>query len=227
MNRQIIQLFGLFAVLFALLVVFTSRWTVFEAQSLEENAANRRPLIEEQRIPRGIIYASDGRTRLAVNRGSGRGKNRIFTRFYPEGELFAHPIGYSFIRNGQRSLEKTRNEDLAGREDEFETLFAGLEGRDREGLDVVTNLDVQGTQAAIAGLAGRRGAVVALEPQTGKVRVMVAFPGLRPEPDHLRLRPHPAPEPAAQPLHRGALSAGLDVQGGHRRRGARQRQGHP
>ena len=63
MNRQIIQLFGLLAVLFALLVVFTSRWTVFEAQSLEENAANRRPLIEEQRIPRGIIFASDGRTR--------------------------------------------------------------------------------------------------------------------------------------------------------------------
>ncbi len=180
MNRQIIQLFGLFAVLFALLVVFTSRWTVFEAQSLEENAANRRPLIEEQRIPRGIIFASDGRTRLAVNRGSGRGKNRIFTRFYPQGELFAHPIGYSFIRNGQRSLEKSRNEDLAGREDEFETLFAGLEGRDREGLDVITNLDVQGTQAAIAGLAGRRGAVVALEPQTGKVRVMVAFPAYDP-----------------------------------------------
>ena len=227
MNRQIIQLFGLFAVLFALLVVFTSRWTVFEAQSLEENAANRRPLIEEQRIPRGIIYASDGRTRLAVNRGSGRGENRIFTRFYPEGELFAHPIGYSFIRNGQRSLEKTRNEDLAGREDEFETLFAGLEGRDREGLDVVTNLDVQGTQAAIAGLAGRRGAVVALEPQTGKVRVMVAFPAYDPNlitSDFGRIQRQ---NTAAQPLHRGALSAGLDIQGGHRRCGARQRQGHP
>ena len=41
---------------------------------------------------------------------------------------------------------------------------------------MVTNLDVQGTQAAVAGLAGRRGAVVAIEPQTGKVRVMVAIP---------------------------------------------------
>ena len=176
MNRQIVQLFGLFALLFALLVVFTSRWTVFEAQSLEDHEANRRPLIEEQKIPRGIIYARDGRTELAVNRGQGRGEDRIYTRFYPEGELFAHPLGYSFIRNGQRSLERSRNDDLAGRENEFESLFAGLEGRDREGLDVVTNLDVGGTQAAIAGLAGRRGAVVALDPRTGKVRVMVAFP---------------------------------------------------
>ena len=48
---------------------------------------------------------------------------------------------------------------------------------------MVTNLDVAGTRAAVDGLAGRKGAVVAIEPQTGKVRVMVLDPGLRPEPD--------------------------------------------
>ncbi len=176
MNRQIVQLFGLFALLFALLVVFTSRWTVFEAQSLEDNQANRRPLIEEQRVPRGLILANDGRTVLARSTGEGRGENRIYTRTYPLGGLFAHPVGYSFIRNGRRSLELSRNDDLVGKEDEFESIFSGLEGRDTEGLDVVTNLDVAGTQAAVAGLAGRKGAVVALEPQTGKVRVMVSIP---------------------------------------------------
>jgi len=62
-NRQIVQLFGLFTLLFAILLAFTSRWTVFEASSLENNPDNRRPLIEEQKIPRGVIYASDGRTR--------------------------------------------------------------------------------------------------------------------------------------------------------------------
>ncbi len=176
MNRQIVQLFVLFAVLFALLVAFTSRWTVFEAQSLADNQSNRRPLIEEQRIPRGLIYARDGETVLARSVGQGRGSNRVFTRTYPQQGLFAHPIGYSFITNGRRSLELSRNEDLAGEEDEFESLFAGLEGREREGLDVVTNLDVAGTQAAVAGLAGRKGSVVAIEPQTGKVRVMVSIP---------------------------------------------------
>src|SRR5687768_4054649 len=126
MNRQIAQLFGLAALLFGLLVVFTSRWTVFEAQSLEDNRANRRPLIEEQRIPRGLILARDGRTVLATNRGEGRGQNRIFTRVYPTGGLFAHPVGYSFIRNGRRSTELFRNEDLVGEEDEFESLLAEL-----------------------------------------------------------------------------------------------------
>jgi penicillin-binding protein A len=97
-------------------------------------------------------------------------------RDYPQAGLFAHPVGYSFIQNGRRSLEQSRNDALAGQENEFESIFAGLEGRDQEGEDVITNLDVAGTQAAVQGLAGRKGGVVAIEPQTGKVRVMVSIP---------------------------------------------------
>jgi penicillin-binding protein A len=175
-NRQIVQLFGLFTLLFAILLVFTSRWTVFEASSLEDNQYNRRPLIEEQKIPRGLILASDNRTVLARSVGRGRGENRIYTRTYPERGLFAHPVGFSFLRNGQRGLEASRNDELVGEEDEFESILAGLESRDKEGNNLVTNLDVQGTQAAVVGLAGRKGAVVAIEPKTGKVRVMVSEP---------------------------------------------------
>ena len=176
MNAQIRQLYGLFALLFALLVGFTSYWAVVDAEGLEDNPDNRRALIEEQTIPRGLIYASDGRTVLARNRSERRSGTRIFVREYPQGATFAHPVGYSFIQNGRRSLELSRNDDLVGEESEFESIFSGIEGRDREGLDVVTNLDVRGTQAAVAGLAGRKGSVVAIEPQTGKVRVMVSIP---------------------------------------------------
>ena len=175
MNRQIVQLFGLFTLLFAVLVVFTSRWSVLEAESLADNPDNRRPLIEEQRVPRGRILASDG-TVIARSRGRGRGQNRIYTRSYPTGAAFGHPVGFSYIRNGRRGLELSRNEDLTGDDDEFESILAGLESREREGNDVFTNLDIAGTQAAVAGLAGRKGAVVAIEPQTGKVRVMVSVP---------------------------------------------------
>jgi penicillin-binding protein A len=175
-NRQIVQVFGLFTLLFAVLVIFTSRWTVFEAQSLADNPNNRRPLIEEQKVPRGLIYASDGTTVIARSRGEGRGENRTYTRTYPTGGTFAHPVGYSYIENGRRGLELYRNDDLTGKEDEFASILAGLESSDREGNDVVTNLSVAGTRAAVAGLAGRKGAVVAIEPQTGKVRVMVSIP---------------------------------------------------
>jgi peptidoglycan glycosyltransferase len=175
-NRQIVQLFGVFTFLFTVLVVFTSRWTVFEASSLTDNQYNRRPLIEEQRIPRGLIYASDGTTVLASNRPHGRGQDRTYTRTYPTGGLFAHPVGYSYIRNGRRGLELSRNDELVGREDEFQSILSGLESARKEGNDVVTNLDVDGTRAAEAALAGRKGAVVAIEPKTGKVRVMVSVP---------------------------------------------------
>jgi penicillin-binding protein A len=176
MNAQIRQLYGLFALLFAVLVGFTSYWAVVDAEGLEDNPDNRRALIEEQTIPRGLIYARDGNTVLARNRAERRGGTRVFVREYPRGGQFAHPVGYSFIRNGQISLEESRNDDLVGEEDEFESILSGIEDREREGKDVITNLDVAGTEAAVAGLAGRKGSVVAIEPQTGKVRVMVSIP---------------------------------------------------
>jgi penicillin-binding protein A len=175
-NAQIRNVYGLFILLFALLVGFTSYWAVLDAKGLEDNPDNRRALIEEQTIPRGLIFARDGTTKIAVNRAERHGDTRVFVRQYPTRGLFAHPIGYSFIQNGRRGLEQSRNDDLAGKENEFESIFAGLEGRDREGSDVVTNLDVAGTEAAVTGLAGRKGGVIAIEPKTGKVRVMVSLP---------------------------------------------------
>jgi peptidoglycan glycosyltransferase len=187
MNRQIAQLFVLAAVLLALLVVFTSRWTVLEAQSLEDEPSNRRPLIEEQKVPRGLILARDG-TVLARSRPEGAGESRIFTRTYPTGPLFSHAVGYSFIERGRCCLELERNDELAGEEDEFESILSQLEDRSREGSDVVTNLDPAAQRAAIQGLGGRAGSVVAIEPETGKVRVMVSIPDYDPNqiPDRFR-----------------------------------------
>ncbi|HEX2231862.1 MAG TPA: penicillin-binding transpeptidase domain-containing protein [Thermoleophilaceae bacterium] len=176
MNRQIAILFSLFAVLFSVLIVFTSRWTVLEAESLEDEPANRRALIKEQKIPRGVIYARDGRTVLARSDPEGSGQSRIFTRTYPTGPLFSHAVGYSFIENGRRGLEQERNDDLAGEEDEFMSIISELESSSREGFDVVTNLDAEATEIARDGLGGRKGGVVAVEPKTGKVRVMVSVP---------------------------------------------------
>jgi peptidoglycan glycosyltransferase len=166
-------------VLFSVLVVFTSRWTVLEAESLEDMSANRRPLIEEQKRPRGLIFARDG-TVLARSRGEGRGEDRIFSRLYPTGPLFSHAIGYSFIERGRSGVEQFRHDELAGREDEFESILAGLENRDEEGNDLRTNLDAEAQRQAVAALGGRAGSIVAIEPRTGKVRVMVSVPDYDP-----------------------------------------------
>jgi peptidoglycan glycosyltransferase len=176
-NGRINSLFVVLALLFAVLVVMTSWWTVVRASDLKDKPTNRRALIQEQRTPRGLIFARDGHTVLAKSVPRGSGQSRVFTRTYPTGPLFSHAIGYSFIRNGRRGLEQSRNEDLAGQEDEFESILSGLESRRTEGFDLVSNLDAEGQKVATQALGGQKGAVVAIEPATGKVRVMTSVPG--------------------------------------------------
>ena len=180
MNRQIVQLFGLTLVLFGVLIAFTSRWTVFEAASLEDNTLNRRGLIEQQQVPRGLILARDGDTVLAQSDPSGRGKQLTYVRSYPEGETFGHPVGYSYIDIGESGLERSRNDALTGDLNEFGTIFRELQSKEREGDDVVTTLDPAAQQQAMDLLAGNSGSIVALEPSTGRVRVMASTPGYDP-----------------------------------------------
>jgi peptidoglycan glycosyltransferase len=184
MNRQINNLFTVFVLLFLLLVAFTSWNAVFgreglENQQIDGEQVNQRPLLEQQRIPRGIIRANDG-TRLAVNRRSGSGQTRVFTRRYPEGSVFAHTVGYSFIEAGDAGLERFYNDELAGQKDEFGSLLDQVLGERKEGEDLRTTLDPAGQRAALAGLQGRRGSVVALEPSTGEVLVMANEPSYNP-----------------------------------------------
>ena len=180
MNVRIRHLFGLLVVLFGLLVAFTSYWSVFDADNLEANKANEpRQLLEEAQIRRGLIFAGD-RSVLARNRVSGRGETRLYGRLYPDDNLFAHALGYSFLRYGQAGLERSHNGDLTGDQNEFTTIWDELRGKQREGNDLLTTLDPAGQRTAIAGLAGRPGSVVAIEPQSGRVRVMTSIPDYNP-----------------------------------------------
>jgi peptidoglycan glycosyltransferase len=173
-NRQIIQLFAFIVVLFAVLVAFTSYWSVFDAKNLKAQEVNSRPLIEQQQIPRGRILAADG-TVLAKSVAKGKGAERVYVRKYPEGSLFGHPIGYSFVQYGQSEFEQFHNEELVGESSEFESILDQLTGAKQEGNDIVTNLDTKAQRVALSDLeeAGF-GAVVAIEPSTGAVKVMAS-----------------------------------------------------
>ncbi|MGH2975091.1 MAG: peptidoglycan D,D-transpeptidase FtsI family protein [Solirubrobacterales bacterium] len=176
MNRQIIKLFALVVALFAVLVGFTSYWSVFDAKALKEKDANKRPLLEQQQIRRGRILAADG-TVLAKSVPKGHGASLRYVRRYPEGNLYGHPVGYSFVQYGDSELEQFHNDELVGNESEFSSILDELRGRRQEGNDIVTNLDPVAQAAALEDLreAGH-GAVVAIEPQSGRVRVMASNP---------------------------------------------------
>ena len=174
MNRQIVKLFAFIVVLFGILVGFTSYWSVFDAEALKEKNANKRPLLEAQQIPRGRILAADG-TVIAKSIPVGKRGEKQYVRRYPEGSLFGHPIGYSFVRYGNSEFEKFHNEELVGEDNEFSSILDELTGGTQEGNDIVTNIDAEAQRTALADLeeAGF-GAVVAIVPQTGEVKVMAS-----------------------------------------------------
>jgi penicillin-binding protein A len=176
LNRQIVKLFAFVVVLFGVLVGFTSYWAVFDAKALKEKEANKRPLLEQQQIRRGRILAADG-TVLARSVPKGRGDSLRFVRRYPEGPLLGHPIGYSFVREGDSEFEQFHNDELIGSESEFGSILDQLTGRDQEGNDVVTNIDMTAQRVAMEDLqATGFGAVVAIEPQSGRVKVLASNP---------------------------------------------------
>jgi peptidoglycan glycosyltransferase len=176
-NRPIIRLYGFIVLLFALLVGFTSRWTIFEASSLRANPLNARALLEQERIARGPIVAADG----TVLAHSVRGAEGTYERSYPTGEEFAHAIGYSYINFGGTGLERFRNAELDGRAGtNLQSVLDQLQGKKPRGDKVITTLNPAAQQVANGALAGHRGAIVALDPRTGAVTVMASTPGYDP-----------------------------------------------
>jgi len=176
-NTPIVRLFLLVVILFAGLVAWTSRWTVFEAEELRDNALNRRALLEEQRVKRGPIRARDGTLIAGSRRGRGAG---TYVRRYPEGELFSHPVGYSFLSVGRSALEQAYNDELTGERDDVTSVLDQLAGKEPEGDELITSLDADAQRLAYDALGSQRGAVVALEPATGRIRVMASTPRFDP-----------------------------------------------
>jgi penicillin-binding protein A len=171
-NAPIQRLYVLVLVLFAVLVYFTSRNAVFDAKALRDNALNKRTLLEEQQIHRGTIRAADG-TILAR---SVKGRGGVYSRRYPVGGLFGHAIGYSFTTLGRAGLERYRNDDLTGKRNELTSVIDQLRGKRQTGDSVRTTLDPAAQRVAYSALNGRKGAVVALDPRTGAVKVMASYP---------------------------------------------------
>lgn len=172
MNRPIVRLFGFIVILFALLFVWTSRWTVIQASSLDKNPLNVRPLLAELRTKGGRILADDG----TVLARSVPGPGGTWNRTYPTGSLFAQAVGYSIPAQGRSAgLEQYRADALRGASTGIGSVF-GPVSTQKVGNDVYTTLDPKAQRAAQQALGSQDGSVVALNPRTGDVLVMYSNP---------------------------------------------------
>jgi peptidoglycan glycosyltransferase len=172
MNRAIVRLFAVMVLLFAVLVAFTSRWTVFSATALQNNPLNKLGFYASEKIKTGDLLADNGSVLAKAVPATGG----TWKRKYPFGSLFAQPVGYSILQTGQTAgLEKYRASQLRGVKTGLTSVFGSL-GGSQVGDDVQTTLDPKAQALARTLLKGRTGSVVAIVPQTGAVKVMYSNP---------------------------------------------------
>jgi peptidoglycan glycosyltransferase len=159
-----------FAVLFAQL----NRLTVFEAAELNDNPDNTREILRDFSKPRGTVTTADG---VVIAQSVPSDDRFELQRQYPEGRLFSAITGYYSFTLGSAGVEKTYNDELAGRTTDLS--LQGLEDlfveKDRTGdLNLTVRADLQ--RIAAEQLGDRQGSVVALDPRTGAILAMVSFP---------------------------------------------------
>ena len=182
MNRQITRIAGLAMGLLVVLIVATTYWQTWARPALAERQDNAIQRVAQFEIKRGLIL-SPSRV-LARNKEKQVGGRTFYFRRYPQGRLAAHVVGYSTAARSRTGLERSLNPALTGSARSLSSLvdqsLDKLNGRPIIGDTVVTTLDVNGQRAALDALGSTCGAVVALDPRTGRVRVMVSSPSYNP-----------------------------------------------
>jgi penicillin-binding protein A len=161
-------------VLFTLLIVNVNYIQVVRSDELRNDTGNTRVLTEEYDRERGSINVAG--TEIATSIAT---EDRLtYLRQYPQGELYAAVTGYYSLVYGNTQMERGADEILSGNDARlFARRLADLfTGRDPSGGDVVLTLDPAVQEAAMAGLEGVTGAVVALDPSTGAVLGMASTP---------------------------------------------------
>ncbi|MFI8433152.1 penicillin-binding transpeptidase domain-containing protein [Streptomyces sp. NPDC079020] len=161
------------------LLLNAARVQVFEADELNDNSANRRNTIDRYDQPRGNILVGA----RAVTGSEDTGEQLAYERTYSHGPLYAPVTGYASQTYGTTLLENAEDGILSGTDSLLAPLPLWNEiTRSRQpGGDVVTTIKDSMQRAAYEGLSGRRGAVAAVEPSTGRILALVSTPSYDPE----------------------------------------------
>lgn len=174
-NKEFARVTYVFVALFLVLMGYIGYFNVVESEDIINSPYNPRLDSMADRVVRGKILDKDGNV-LAQTETAEDGSEY---RSYPYGNLYAHVVGYS--SQGKSGLESTRNFELLTSNAFFlEKLSNEFQDRKNTGDNIVTTLDTSLQQAASDVMGDSRGAVVIMEPSTGKIRTMLSKPDFDP-----------------------------------------------
>ncbi|NTW04933.1 MAG: cell division protein FtsI [Peptococcaceae bacterium] len=177
MNDNLKKLGYFFIALFSIISLYLGYINVILGPELATDSHNRRLAAAEDAVIRGAIYDIKGRI-LAQDQVSGEVKTRV----YPLGRDGAHLIGFVSQRYGRTGAESTFDQYLLGIDQagKIKSMLDRFLGRQQYGYDVILTVDSELQSEAAGLLKGKRGAVVALNPQNGDILALVSSPSFEP-----------------------------------------------
>lgn len=164
----------IFIFLFLALIGHYVNFQLNESEEFINNDYNGREELFAERVTRGEIHSADGKV-LATTIVDEEEE----TRFYPYDNLFSHVVGYSV--NGKSGIEKIANYSLlrshVSMDEKVETELGTAK---YTGDNVITTLNYELQNAAYEAMSFYEGAIVVMEPSTGKILAMVSKPDYNP-----------------------------------------------
>ncbi|GAA2180814.1 penicillin-binding transpeptidase domain-containing protein [Brooklawnia cerclae] len=179
MNRSLRGVSLVVGLMFLALLINVTAAYVVRTDDLVNDPRNTRVRDEQFGGQRGPILAAN--TPIAENVETGT-RPYEYARTYLNGPLYAPITGYYSYNYGRSGLEDQYNAELTGQADsQFTSRVVDiLSGRTSGGGQVQTTIQPRMQQAAWDALAGREGAVVAIDYTTGAVLAWVSYPSYDP-----------------------------------------------
>ncbi len=179
MNKPIRRVAIACLVLFVALLVNANVVQFADAKNYRDKPGNVRTLYAQYDHKRGDIVTSTG----SVVASSVQTDDALkYLRTYADALPYAPITGFYSIVYGATNIEQEENSILAGTDDR---LFARqltnlITGRTPQGGSVILTIDPTLQKIAYDQLAGRKGAVVAVDPSTGAILALVTSPSYDP-----------------------------------------------
>ncbi len=161
------------SLLFGLIAVGAGYWQVARASDLSRAPDNPLVIAAARDVIRGRILDRSGAV-LATSRNDANGEPY---RIYADRSL-APLIGYSSPVYGTAGLERAYNAELSGlgSPNSLDDLLSKLAPGNTRGDDLTLSLSLKLQEAAVKALGSDRGAIVMLDPRTGRVLAMASTP---------------------------------------------------
>ena len=175
-NKPMVFIAYIMVLVFVGLSGYILYYTIHDSEVIISNPANRRQDNLAEFVVRGDIVTSDDVVVATTEVDEDGDESRV----YPYGEMFCHVIGYNSYGRAGVELEQNFNL-LRSHVNIVDKVKNELDGVKNPGDRVVTNLRFDLQETAMDSLHGARGAVVVMEPSTGKILAMVSSPAFNPE----------------------------------------------